>query len=123
MGLRVLMCAPDFFDIEYEINPWMHEDNPVVPRKAAEQWETLRTIYTEQLGWEVQLVEPVAGLPDMVFTANGGLVYNRKVVLPTFRHPDRQGETEQLKRWFEKAGYTEMYSPKYDLIQYPLLAV
>ena len=111
--MNVLMCAPDFFDIEYEINPWMHEDNPVVPSKAREQWDGLRRIYS-QLGWNVQLLEPVQGLPDLVFTANSGLVYDNKVVLPHFRHPDRQGETEKFRKWFENAGYTNLYSPKYD---------
>ncbi len=114
MVLSVLMCAPDFFDIEYEINPWMHEDNPVLPEAAARQWKKLYSIYTEQLGWDVQLVQPIGGLPDMVFTANGGLVYKGKVILPHFRHPDRQPETERFKQWFESAGYTDFYSPKYD---------
>lgn len=95
MALSVLMCTPDFCDIEYEINPWMHEDNPIVPSKAAQEWKDLHAIYSQQLGWDVKLADPIAGLPDMVFTANGGLVYERKVILPNFRHLDRQPETEK----------------------------
>lgn len=111
--MRLLMCAPDHFDIEYEINPWMHEDNPVSRQLAMQQWSDLRDIYTA-LGWQVELVEPVAGLPDMVFTANGAFVMGKKVVLPRFRHPDRHEESEKFKAWFEAAGYTDLYMPKYD---------
>lgn len=27
MPKKVLMCAPDYFDIEYEINVWMHQND------------------------------------------------------------------------------------------------
>ena len=109
-----MMCEPTFFDIEYEINPWMHKDNQVDPVIAKDQWNKLRSIYQDSFGWEVKLVEPVEGLPDMVFTANGGLVIDKKVVLPTFREPDRQPETAKFRKWFESNGYTEFLEPKYD---------
>ncbi len=108
------MCAPTFFDIEYEINPWMHTANPVEPAKAQKQWQKLHALYTETLGWDVQLVEPVEHLPDMVFTANGGLLRGGKVALPTFRQPDRQPETPLFKAWFEAAGYKDFLQPNYD---------
>ncbi len=110
----ILMCAPEHYDIEYEINPWMHEENPVIPNLAAAQWSDLRGIYMQRLGWDVRLVEPVAGLPDMVFTANGGFVLGDKVMLPHFRHPDRQGETARFEAWYKSAGYREIVMPKYD---------
>ena len=108
------MCAPKFFDIQYEINPWMHTDNPVDHQRASKQWDELYETYTHKLGWNVSLIEPVNGLPDMVFTANGALVHGRKVVLPTFRQPDRQPETERFAAWFKSHDYTEMLTPKYD---------
>ncbi len=108
----VLMCPPTYFDIEYEINPWMHKDNQVDPVLAAKQWQNLRDIYAHQLGWNVQIIDPVQGLPDMVFTANGALVFNGKVVLPNFRYPQRQPETEIFRKWFEQAGYQGIYLPK-----------
>ncbi|MCX6727417.1 MAG: arginine deiminase-related protein [Candidatus Saccharibacteria bacterium] len=108
------MCAPKFFDIEYEINPWMDTNNPVQPDKAAKQWQKLYAIYSEQLGWDVQLIDPVEHLPDMVFTANGALLYKGKVALPLFRQPDRQPETPKFETWFREAGYTELFLPKYD---------
>lgn len=108
------MCAPKFFDIAYEINPWMHTDNPVNPSLASTQWEELYNTYTKKLGWKVSLIEPEDGLPDMVFTANGGLVYGQKVVLPTFRQPDRQPETAKFETWFKSHGYSELHKPRYD---------
>ena len=111
MPKQILMCAPTFFDIEYEINPWMHKENQVDPDEAAKQWRALYNIYTEKLGWDVQLIEPVKGLPDMVFTANGALVFGGKVILPHFRYKERRGETEKFRAWFEAAGYQDIYLP------------
>lgn len=110
----ILMCAPEFFDIEYEINPWMHTDNQVNQTEAHSQWKYLHQIYAEKLGWEVQLIDPVHHLPDMVFTANGALIYKGKVALPQFRQPDRQPETAKFEAWFRAAGYKDLITPKYD---------
>lgn len=108
------MCEPKYFDIAYEINPWMRTDNQVDIHLATIQWHRLYGIYTKQLGWDVKLVKPVDKLPDLVFTANGGLVYKGKVALPHFRHPDRQLETKYFREWFENAGYKDMLMPRYD---------
>lgn len=108
------MCEPKHFDIEYEINPWMSKDNQVDAHLAAIQWHRLYQIYTKQLGWEVKLIKPEEHLPDMVFTANGGLVYKGKVALPHFRHPDRQPETKRFETWFKETGFAEVFLPKYD---------
>lgn len=85
------MCRPDFFGIEYEINAWMHLENAVNPLLAHKQWSALYTVYQE-LGETIDLVEPVAGLPDMVYSANAGLIWNGQVVLSNFRHSQRQRE-------------------------------
>lgn len=114
MSKTILMCAPTHFDIEYEINPWMHTDNQVVAKLAAVQWQKLYKSYAETLGWDVQLITPVKGLPDMVFTANGALVIDGKVALPRFRYPQRQPESEYFRRWFEAAGYTDILMPEHD---------
>ncbi|HEX2614236.1 MAG TPA: hypothetical protein VHL10_01980, partial [Nitrososphaera sp.] len=114
MAKTVLMCPPKYFDIEYEINEWMDTSNPVEHKRAAAQWQKLHEIYSQQLGWDVQIIEPVKGLPDMVFTANGGLVLKGKVVLPRFRYPQRQAETGQFKKWFEGAGYYDLFLPAHN---------
>jgi N-dimethylarginine dimethylaminohydrolase len=85
------MCRPDHYGVEYEINPWMHVEKGVDRGKAESQWQALFRGYSD-LGQDVQLVEPVRGLPDMVFTANAALVRGGNAVLSRFRHPERQGE-------------------------------
>src|SRR4051812_49563319 len=86
------MTAPTFFTVEYAINPWMDTSTVVDTHVAMNQWETLRQTYKE-LGHTVELVEPVAGLPDMVYAANGGLVVNGKAVVARFAYPQRAGES------------------------------
>ena len=88
---RILMCRPDCYGIEYEINPWMNRERQVDHDCAVRQWEGLRAIL-ESIGVQIELVEPQAGLPDLVFTANAALVFGQKCVLSQFRHAQRQGE-------------------------------
>ena len=85
------MTAPTFFAVEYAINPWMDTSTSVDTHAAMNQWETLRQTYKE-LGHTVELIEPVAGLPDMVYAANGGLLVNGKAVVARFAYPQRAGE-------------------------------
>jgi N-dimethylarginine dimethylaminohydrolase len=65
-----LMCPPEYFAVEYAINPWMNPDQPVDLALARRQWEQLRSTYL-RLGHAVRIIDPVPGLPDMVFAANG----------------------------------------------------
>ncbi len=81
--------------------------------KAMQQWDELGKIYKE-LGFKVELVDPVEHLPDMVFTANGGLVIDGKVMLARFKYPERQGESLYFKRWFNHHGLQRIYVPKSD---------
>lgn len=89
--MAILMCRPDHYGVEYEINPWMHIEKGVDQEKAQAQWQALFNAYTD-LGQAVELVDPVPGLPDMVFTANAALVRGDRAVLSRFRHPERQRE-------------------------------
>ena len=86
-----LMCEPRFFEVCYVINPWMEGNQGKVNKETAkQQWENLYGILSGLAS--VSLIEPVAGLPDMVFTANAGLVRNKEVIVPSFRHAERQPE-------------------------------
>lgn len=102
------MCRPDFFDIEYEINVWMHEDDQPADETAHQQWQKLYDIYTKRLGWDVELIEPVKGLPDMVFATDCCLMIGGKALLSSFRYPQRQPETGHFERWLAHNGYTEL---------------
>lgn len=102
--MRILMCRPEFFGIEYEINPWMNIKHKVDHQAALNQWEKLHKTLAD-CGAKIDLVTPVRGWPDMVFTANAGLLYKNKIVLPHFKHKERQGELQYFQSWFEKAGF------------------
>jgi N-dimethylarginine dimethylaminohydrolase len=99
------MCPPDFYGIEYEINPWMSRQRQADHKLAIEQWQGLVAIL-KQLGVEISLLTPTSGLPDLVFTANAALVYKRQAVLSHFRHPQRQGEEPLCAAWFREHGFT-----------------
>jgi N-dimethylarginine dimethylaminohydrolase len=98
------MTAPTFFAVEYAINPWMDTSTTVDTHVAMNQWETLRQTYKE-LGHTVELVEPLAGLPDMVYAANGGLLVNGKAVVARFAYPQRAGESVAYAEWMARHGF------------------
>ena len=102
------MCPPTYFDIEYEINPWMHQDNQVTEDTAAEQWQKLYEIYSQKLGWRIEQVDPVKGLPDMVFATDCCLILDDKIMLSGFRYPERRPETAQFEKWFRDHGYSDI---------------
>ena len=104
MSPTILMCPPDFYGIEYEINPWMSRSRASDADLAREQWDALRTLLAS-LGAKIQLLDPVQGLPDLVFTANAGLVFHQVVYLSQFRHEARQGETPVDEAWFQAHGF------------------
>lgn len=96
---RILMCRPEHYGIEYEINPWMNRKRQVDHEQAVSQWEALYELLAS-LGAEIELLEPVRGLPDLVFTANAGMVFGSSVILSRFRHPQRQGEEPVFAEFF-----------------------
>jgi N-dimethylarginine dimethylaminohydrolase len=108
MARTVLMCEPTYFDIEYEINVWMHQDIQVAESTSHEQWRRLRDIYTHRLGWKVELAPPRPGLPDMVFATDCCLMLDGKALLSSFRHAERRAETAHFAEWFEENGYTRL---------------
>jgi N-dimethylarginine dimethylaminohydrolase len=109
---RILMVPPRHYSVLYEINPWMNRQIAVSATEAGRQWTGLYETVTRKLGAEVLLAEPEPGLPDMVFTANAGLVFGDRVVLSNFRHPERQGEREPFRRWFTEHGFRVVELPE-----------
>ncbi len=43
MTPRILMCPPDHYGIEYEINPWMNRQRPADPRQRGADRGSRRT--------------------------------------------------------------------------------
>src|SRR3984885_16172666 len=101
---RYLMCPPEHFTVTYAINPWMRPDQPTDTALALRQWAQLRDVYVS-LGHDVRIIEPVAGLPDMVFAANGATVVGGKVLGARFRYPQRAAEGEAYLDWFTRGGH------------------
>ena len=99
-----LMCRPEHFTVNYSINPWMEPAKPTDTARAVEQWQKLYDLYVE-LGHEVELIEPLAGYPDMVYTANGGFLIDGRAYVPEFRFVERQGEAPAFADWFRANGY------------------
>ncbi|WP_411698142.1 dimethylargininase [Conyzicola sp.] len=100
----ILMCRPDFFTVVYRINPWMDPAIPTDTSLAVRQWETLYQTYVD-LGFDVKLVDPIDGLPDMVYAANGGFVLDGIAYGASFTHPERQPEGPAYMKWFGDNGF------------------
>ncbi|MFH8342775.1 dimethylargininase [Streptomyces sp. AM6-12] len=109
---RLLMCRPQYFDVTYSINPWMDPRQPTDTAASLRQWEALRELYVS-LGHTVEVIEPVEGLPDMVFAANGATVVDGKVLGARFRHRERTAEGPAYLDWFERNGYRDILWPEF----------
>jgi ornithine--oxo-acid transaminase len=109
--VHLLMCPPTLYEVNYVINPWMDGNMGNSSRlRAMQQWTRLHEVLSGLA--EVHLVEPVAGSPDMVFTANAGLAREGVVAISSFYHPERQEEEEHFRRWFAEAGYEVVDTPR-----------
>ncbi|WP_406317577.1 amidinotransferase [Streptosporangium sp. NBC_01639] len=108
MSKHYLMCRPAYFAVEYAINPWMHPEAGADREVAVRQWEGLKSAY-EELGHQVSLIDPVEGLPDMVFAANGALVVGGRVYGARFAHQERAAEGPAYLRWFVANGYDRVH--------------
>jgi N-dimethylarginine dimethylaminohydrolase len=128
-----LICAPDFFEVSYIINPWMRpaewaQDAEALHKKAQQQWSALRGTM-QDLGWGIQQIAPAKGLPDMVFTANHAFVLGKTALIARFASKERTGESPLAATWFAEQGFRvvqaqemfegggdALYDPALDLI-------
>ena len=108
-----VMTRPAHFAVEYAINPWMDTSATVDAALAVRQWERLVQTY-RSLGHTIQLVDPIPGLPDMVFAANGGLVlddgFEKVAIIARFTYPQRTGESVAYAGWLLDHGYCPLYT-------------
>jgi N-dimethylarginine dimethylaminohydrolase len=110
--LHVLMCPPVHFQIAYAINPWMQLGCALDAALAMAQWEGVRDAY-RALGHRVDLLEPVAGLPDQVFAANGAVVVGGRGYGAKFRHPERTGEEQPFADTLLRLGVRDLTRPRH----------
>jgi arginine dihydrolase len=101
---RILMCPPDFFSVEYVINPWMAGNVDLLNlERAQQQWQQLRNTIEEFA--DTVTIDPHPQLPDMVFTANAGVVYGNKAIASHFVPHERRPEEPIFKKWFRDNGF------------------
>jgi N-dimethylarginine dimethylaminohydrolase len=105
------MCPPDHYGIEYEINPWMSRARGAVKETAQQQWRNLYETLVS-LDVHVELLEAKPGLPDLVFTANAGLMFKNRFISARFRHEERARETPVFDAWFSSHGYQVEHLPE-----------
>lgn len=101
---KVLMCRPTYFGVSYEINPWMSKQIGQVNQDLAiAQWEALYNSISSVA--EVKLLDPVENLPDLVFTANAGIVCSDIAIVSRFAKVERQKEEPHYTHWFIDNSY------------------
>ncbi|QJR14685.1 dimethylarginine dimethylaminohydrolase family protein [Usitatibacter palustris] len=106
-----LMCPPEFFDVSYIINPWMHGNVRKIDNALAKkQWRSLYDVLCDLA--TVRLVLPQPGTPDMVFTANAGLLRGNTFLVSRFRYPERQAEEPYFADWFMDRGFDVTLMPR-----------
>jgi len=98
-----LLCPPDYFNIDYSINPWMTGEKIDI-RKAKRQWLDL-VAAIQNSGGKVRTIIPSKDYPDMVFTANAGIVKNNTFIISSMKHSERKGESYYFRNWFKKEEY------------------
>jgi N-dimethylarginine dimethylaminohydrolase len=106
------MCPPDYYGIHYEINPWMSVDRQAEHELAVSQWRALYD-QIEAAGAQISLLQPVEGLPDLVFTANAAMICGNRALLSRFRHRQRQGEEPYNRQWFAANGFGIIELPEH----------
>ena len=101
---RILMCPPDYFSVDVAINPWMAGNEGQLDRdRAQRQWQALVDGISEFADIVTMQAQP--DLPDMVFTANAGVVYGDKAIASHFIPHERRPEEAHFKRWFRDHGF------------------
>lgn len=98
---KILICPPTFFDIDYEINPWMHIEQKVDREGVAAAYEELKNAY-RSLPVELYEMTPEKGLPDMVYMADCGHVVGDTFISASFRFPERRREAEVAQKWMQE---------------------
>ncbi len=99
------MCRPDHYEVSYSINPWMDPKVPVDQKLAKFQWQKIKNLIQDFLKLKVNTINQKQGLPDMVFSTDSGLVYQKNYLQANFKYPQRQPEPNQYAVWFKKHGF------------------
>jgi N-dimethylarginine dimethylaminohydrolase len=100
----ILICPPDNFSIEYEINPWMKTSNIIDKIKVFNQYTTLKDIFNK-LNLAYKEITPNKGLPDQVFTTDVGLVFKNTFIKANFLYGPRKKEADIAESFFRQKKF------------------
>ena len=103
--IQMVMCDPKYFQIQYEINPYMDTNSVVDQELAQEQWENLKRTL-EKMKVSVHVVDSQPGFPDMTFAGDCGLALNNKFIPSKFMHEERRGEEIFFRDYLKSLDYT-----------------
>jgi len=106
--MEILVCASDYFRIEYEINPWMSVNNNADKPEILIQYRKLIDTFSKA-GINFHGIEPHPNFPDMVYTANYGFIDKKKFIRANFKYKERRGESDIAEKYFRYMGY-KVYS-------------
>ncbi len=106
-----LMCPPQWYDVDYVINPWMAGNLHRPSRdKAFAQWrrlfEALRRLA------DLRVLPAERGCPDMTFVAHAALLQHGLATIASFAHLQRQPEEAHMRRWLAEAGFLIWETPR-----------
>ena len=119
-GPAFLMAPPLSFDTQVANNIWMEDlddaERAIQPRKAMRQFQVLYNFIASRSLVSLVAMPSSAGLQDLVFTANLGIVLNHlpdnnTVIISNFNSEPRFGEMEVGMRYFKEMGY-RTYIPR-----------
>jgi len=112
---KVLMCAPEFYNIVDVKNVHMQNQKGTVNKERVDiQWDAIRNTYlafkNQKFLDEVHVIDGVEGLEDMVFVANQSFPWvmwnGEKIALMSrMRFENRQNEIPYIEDFYKDHGY------------------
>jgi N-dimethylarginine dimethylaminohydrolase len=109
LNAHLLMSDVRHYRIDYVINPYMDPGDQPDPSAAATEHESLVDAHL-RAGRTIERLPTVAGLPDMVYTANGAVVVDGVAVLGDPPTP-RRGEIPHHRRALGELGLSVLDAP------------
>jgi ornithine--oxo-acid transaminase len=106
-----LMCPPEWYGVDYVLNPWMAGNVHRSSRDLAfAQWKGFHNVLRGVA--DVRLLHPEPGCPDMVFLSHTALVHHGVAAVSSFHPPERRAESTYLRRWLASQGFLLWETPR-----------